>query len=171
MIGPPRGERGSVTVVVVALLGVVTVAGMGVADAAAAVAAAARAQDAADAAALAAAQEMAVPMGRPPGEVAAEYAARNGSSIVSCKCDPATLEAVVTARVSVGRLLLFRDDRVVDASARAVVNVPQPIVARAAAEDSPLRRAAPDGPFDGVTGVGASVYHARTWRDGRDRDR
>jgi hypothetical protein len=108
----------------VALLGIVMVAGMGMADVAAAVAAAARAQDVADAAALAAAQEMAMPTGRSPADVAAEYAARNGSSVVSCGCDPETFEAVVTVRVPVGRLLLFPDDRVADASARAVVNVP-----------------------------------------------
>lgn len=117
-------ERGSVTIVLVALLGMVMVIGMGLADVVVAVAAATRAQDAADTAALAAAQEIAMPTGRSPAEMAAEYAARNASSLISCHCDPATFEAVVTVRVPVGGLLLFPDDRFVDARARAVVDLP-----------------------------------------------
>lgn len=124
MIPRRTHERGSVTIVLVAVLGMVMVIGMGLADVVAAVAAASRAQDAADAAALAGAQEMAMPTGRSPEEVAAEYAARNASSIVSCACDPTTYQAVVTVRVPVGGLLLFPDDRFVDASARAVVDLP-----------------------------------------------
>jgi secretion/DNA translocation related TadE-like protein len=113
-----------VTVVLVALLGAVLLLAMGLADVGAALAAAARAQDAADAAALAAAEEMAMPTGRSPTEVAAEYAARNGTEVTTCACDPASFEAVVTVRVPVGRLLLFDDDRTVLASARAVVALP-----------------------------------------------
>jgi secretion/DNA translocation related TadE-like protein len=121
-----RGERGSVSVVLVALLAVVLLLGMGLADVAAALTAATRAQDAADAAALAAAQEIALPSGRAPADLAAEYAARNGSSLVACTCDPASFQAVVTVRVPVGRLLLFADDGSATASARAIVVVPTP---------------------------------------------
>jgi secretion/DNA translocation related TadE-like protein len=117
-------ERGSVSVVLVALLGVILVVAMGTADVASALLAASRAQDAADAAALAAAQELAMPSGREPADVASEYAVRNGGSIEACTCDATSLEAVVTVRVLVGRLLLFPDDRLARASARAVVDVP-----------------------------------------------
>jgi hypothetical protein len=67
---------------------------------------------------------MAMPGGLAPSDAAAEYALRNGSSLVACLCDPASLQAVVTVRVPVGRLLLFDDRRVAQASARAVVVVP-----------------------------------------------
>jgi secretion/DNA translocation related TadE-like protein len=119
-----RDERGSVTIVLVALLGIVLLVAMGLADVTSTIAAATRAQDAADATALGAAQEMAMPSGRSPTEVATEYAVRNGSSLVACICDPASFEAVVTVRVPVGRLLLFDDARTVEASARAVVALP-----------------------------------------------
>jgi secretion/DNA translocation related TadE-like protein len=118
------GERGSVSIVLVALLGVVVLLATGVADAAAALHAAERAQDAADAAALAAAQELAMPEGRTPDDVAAEYAQRNGGVLVACACDPAAFEVVVTVRAPVGRLWLFADDLAADASARAVVVIP-----------------------------------------------
>jgi hypothetical protein len=65
-----------------------------------------------------------MPSGRLPSDVAAEYAARNGSSMIECACDPASFEAVVTVRTPVGRLLLFPDDRIAGASARAVVTIP-----------------------------------------------
>jgi len=120
------GDRGSVSIVLVALLGVVVLTATGVADAASALHASERAQDAADAAALAAAQEIAMPEGRTPDDVAAEYAARNGGTLLTCACDPATFEVVVTVRAAVGRLWLFADDLTADASARAVVAVPPP---------------------------------------------
>jgi secretion/DNA translocation related TadE-like protein len=120
------GERGSVSVVLVALLGMVVLIATGVADAASALHASERAQDAADAAALAAAQEIAMPEGRTPDDVAAEYAERNGGTLVTCACDPATFEVVVTVGAPVGRLWLFADDLVADASARAVVAIPSP---------------------------------------------
>lgn len=117
-------DRGSVSIVLVALLGVVVLLATGVADAAAALHASERAQNAADAAALAAAEEMAMPAGRTPEDAAAEYADRNDVVLVHCACDPATFEAVVTVRVPVGRLWLFADDLVADGSARAVVVLP-----------------------------------------------
>jgi secretion/DNA translocation related TadE-like protein len=114
-------DRGSVSIILVALLGVVVLLATGVADATTALDASERAQSAADAAALAAAEEIAVPAGRTPEDAAAEYAERNGVVLVDCACDPATLEAVVTVRAPVGRLWLFADDLVADGSARAVV--------------------------------------------------
>jgi len=119
-----RDERGSVSIVLVALLGAVLVSAMGTADVGTALSAAARAHDAADAAALAVATEMAMPTGRAPEDVAAEYAARNRATIASCSCDPSRFEAVVSVRVFVGRLLLFPDDLSVEATARAVVVLP-----------------------------------------------
>jgi secretion/DNA translocation related TadE-like protein len=117
-------ERGSVSIVLVALLGIVVLLATGVADAATALHASLRAQDAADAAALAAAEEIAMPEGLTANDVAAEYAERNGATLVECACDAATFQAVVTVRVAVGRLWLFADDLVTDATARAVVTMP-----------------------------------------------
>jgi secretion/DNA translocation related TadE-like protein len=117
-------DGGSISIVLVALLGVVVLLATGVADAAAALHASERAQSAADAVALAAAEEIAMPAGRTPEDVAAEYAERNRVVLVECACDPATFEAVVTVRVPVGRLWLFTDDLVADGSARAVVAWP-----------------------------------------------
>jgi secretion/DNA translocation related TadE-like protein len=119
-----RSERGSVTIVTVTLLALVLVVALGVADLTAVMLASSRAQDAADAAALAAAVEIAMPSGRAASDVAAEYAARNGGSLVECSCDPAAFAAEVRTRVPVGPLLLFDDDRAADASARAVVDTP-----------------------------------------------
>ena len=122
-----RGERGSVSIVVVALMAVALVLSMGAADLAHVLTGAARAQTAADAAALAAAQELALgSSGSAPGDLAAEYAGRNGAVLTSCSCDAGGTEAVVTVTVEVGALLLAPDDRVVTARARAVVDVPAP---------------------------------------------
>ncbi len=122
-----RGERGSVSIVVVALMAVALVLSMGAADLARVLTGAARAQTAADAGALAAAQELAVgSSGSAPGDLAAEYAGRNGAVLTSCSCDAGGTEAVVTVTVQVGALLLAPDDRVVTARARAVVDVPAP---------------------------------------------
>ena len=74
-----RDERGSVTVVAAAVTALVAVLTMGAADVGKALVARERAQAAADAAALAAAQELVMPTGRAPTELAAEYAARNGA--------------------------------------------------------------------------------------------
>jgi hypothetical protein len=76
-------------------------------------------------AALAAAQELALPGGTAtPYDVAAEYAARDGSELVSCDCEPGAREATVAVRASVGPLLLFGADRTVEARARAEVDLP-----------------------------------------------
>lgn len=122
--GRRDSQRGSVSIVVAAILAALVVLALGAADLARVLSVAASAQTAADAAALAAAQELAFPSELDPGEVAEEYAARNGAAMTSCRCDRDTFEAVVTVRSSVGPLLLFADDRAVVASARAVVDVP-----------------------------------------------
>jgi secretion/DNA translocation related TadE-like protein len=117
-------ERGSVSIVVAAILATCIVLAIGAADVTRVLAVAARAQTAADAAALAAAQELALPSGLEPVDVARDYAARNGASLVACTCARETFDATVRVRVAVGSLLLFADDRVVEAQARAVVDLP-----------------------------------------------
>lgn len=120
----PRGESGSVSIVVAAIIGALVVLSLGTADLARVLIAAATAQTAADVAALAAAQELAIPGELAPAEIAREYAGRNGAVVVACECAPETFEAVVTVRADVGPLALFADDRAVEATARAVVDLP-----------------------------------------------
>ncbi len=117
-------ERGSVSIIVVAIVAVIVVLGLCAADLARVLTVSAGAQSAADAAALAAAQELAVPSGVDPSELASEYAARNGAALVSCTCERGSLEATVDVRAPVGPLQVFGDDRIVGASARAVVDPP-----------------------------------------------
>ena len=121
-----RAEAGSASIVVVAILAAVLVLAAGAGDLARVLVAASRAQTAADAAALAAARELAVPSQAEPTGVAAEYAARNGATLVECTCAPGTFETVVLVEVPVGALLLSSDDRVASARARAVVEMPAP---------------------------------------------
>ena len=118
-------ERGSVSIVVVALMAMALVLAMGAADLARVLTGAARAQTAADAAALAAAQELASASnaGVDPTDIAAVYAERNGAVLTSCSCDAGGSEAVVAVTVQVGALMLAPDDRVVTARARAVVEL------------------------------------------------
>jgi Flp pilus assembly protein TadG len=113
-----------VSILVAALLGVLLVLALGVADVAKVLRVAADAQTAADLAALSVAQEQALPGGIDPAELAREYAERNGAAIVSCDCSADAFEAVVTVRVAVGSLALLPDDRAVEATARAVVDLP-----------------------------------------------
>lgn len=115
-------ERGSVSVVVAAIVAAIVMLGLGAADLARVLVAASRAQTAADAAALAAAQELAIAGAGSPEDLAGEYAVRNAALLVSCDCPPGSLEATVQVETAVGTLLLFEDDLVVDASARAVVD-------------------------------------------------
>jgi secretion/DNA translocation related TadE-like protein len=117
-------QDGSVSIVVAAIVAALVVLALGAADAARVIVAAANAQAAADAAALAAAQELALPNDLEPGDVAREYAGRNGATLVACECEREAFEAVVTVLVPVGPLLLFADDRTVRASARGVVDLP-----------------------------------------------
>ncbi|HSJ52055.1 MAG TPA: Rv3654c family TadE-like protein [Actinomycetota bacterium] len=119
-----RDERGSVSIVVAAMVMTVVVLGLAGADLARVLTAAAEAQTAADAAALAAAQELFLPGELEPIDVAREYADRNGATLVDCRCERETLEAVVTVLAPIGPLVLFGDDRAVRATARAVVDLP-----------------------------------------------
>ncbi|HZD17134.1 MAG TPA: pilus assembly protein TadG-related protein [Actinomycetota bacterium] len=120
-----REQRGSVSLVVATVMATLVAFTMGAADLARVLNAAARAQTAADTAALAAVQEQAVPSGLAPVDVATEYAARNGAELLACACEADAFGTEVTVRVPVGPLLLFPDDRVVVARARAVVDLPE----------------------------------------------
>jgi secretion/DNA translocation related TadE-like protein len=116
-----RGERGSVAVLAAGALALVAVLVLASLDLLRALEARSRAQAAADAAALAAAQELAIPSGRNPAEVAAEYAERNRASLVTCSCQPGSTEAVVEVEAPVD-LVFVGMDRTVRARARAVVD-------------------------------------------------
>jgi secretion/DNA translocation related TadE-like protein len=118
-----RSEGGSITVVAAAVIAIGVVATMGVADVGKALLARAHAQQAADAAALAAAQELALPTGRDPAEVAADLAARNGAELTACACAAGTTDAVVDVLVPVGPLLLVPGALNASARARAVVDL------------------------------------------------
>ena len=109
---------------VAATLLVVLVLASGVADLARVAVAASRAQTAADAAALAAAQGLAFPTEIAADATAREFAERNGARFRSCTCVTGSWDARVEVEVPVGPLLLFRDDVVVTAAARAVVDLP-----------------------------------------------
>jgi secretion/DNA translocation related TadE-like protein len=122
--GARDAQRGSVTIVAAGLLVLALALSLGVADVARVLVASARAQNAADAAALAAAQALALSGLRDPADAAAEYAARNGASVVTCSCHEDGFHATVEVRLPVGSLLLFSDDRSVTSSARAEVVLP-----------------------------------------------
>ena len=81
-----RDERGSVSVIVGGVVAIMIVLTLGAADLGAALIARERAHAAADAAALAAAQELAMPSGSLPQIQAADYAERNGASLITCAC-------------------------------------------------------------------------------------
>jgi secretion/DNA translocation related TadE-like protein len=117
-------ERGSVSVVVAAAVGMSLIVTMGAADVGRALVARSRAEAVADLAALAAAQELALPSGTDPGELAADFAIRNGARLVSCSCAEGTSQAIVRVAVRVRGFLLPLPDRDVIGVARAVVDVP-----------------------------------------------
>jgi Flp pilus assembly protein TadG len=114
-------QRGSVSIVVAGVASIALVASLGVADVGKALVARARARAAADAAALAAAQELALPSGVVPSEIAGDYARRN---LVSCTCASGGLEATVDVDVPIGAMFLASDGLRVRARARAVIDVP-----------------------------------------------
>jgi secretion/DNA translocation related TadE-like protein len=116
-------ERGSASIVVVAAVALAGVVGAFSADLSRVMTARARAQTAADAAALGAAQELLMPSGPSPVDVARDFAERNGARLVSCVCDPGATEAVVTVDVDV-TLPLLSQTRAVRASARAIIAAP-----------------------------------------------
>jgi secretion/DNA translocation related TadE-like protein len=117
-------ERGSVSVVVAAAIGMALVVTMGAADVGRALIARSRAEAVADLAALAAAQELAFPSGTDPAALAADFAIRNGARLVSCSCADGTSEAIVRVAVPVRGFLLPLADRDVIGVARAVVDLP-----------------------------------------------
>ena len=121
MIRGRVSERGSVSIVVAGVATIALVACLGVADVGKALVARARARAAADAAALAAAQELALPSGRTPVDVAGDYAGRNGAALTSCECARGTLAATVEVAVPAGAMFLAGDGLTVSARARAVV--------------------------------------------------
>lgn len=117
-------ERGSVSVVVAAAVGMALIVTMGAADVGRALIARSRAEAIADLAALAAAQELAFPSGTDPMGYAADFAVRNGARLMSCSCAQGASEAVVRVAVRVGGFLLPLPDRDVVGVARAVVDLP-----------------------------------------------
>ena len=119
-----RGEDGSVSVVVAAVVGMALVVTMGAADVGRALIARSRAEAAADLAALAAAQELAFPSGTDPAELAADFATRNGARLLSCSCAKGSSDAIVRVAVQVRGFLLPLADRDAIGVARAVVDLP-----------------------------------------------
>ena len=101
-----KRERGSVSIVVAAIVLLALVLSVGVADVARVLVARSHARTAADAAALAAAQELALPSGADPADVAADYAERNDAILTDCLCDAGTLDATVTVSIVVDGFLL-----------------------------------------------------------------
>jgi secretion/DNA translocation related TadE-like protein len=116
-----RGQRGSITLVTAGVMVLAVVMTMGTADVGKAMVARAHAQQAADAAALAAAQEQALPSGRDPADVAAEFAGRNGATLTACACSVGASEALVEVAVEAGPFLLLPGSRTAHARARAVL--------------------------------------------------
>jgi secretion/DNA translocation related TadE-like protein len=121
-----RRQRGSVSEVVAAVLVLALVLSIGVAEVARVLVGRSHARTAADAAALAVAQELALPTGTDPAEIAAGYAERNGADLTGCDCEAGSLEATVTVSVLVEGFLLVTGVRTVTARARAVVDLPTP---------------------------------------------
>jgi secretion/DNA translocation related TadE-like protein len=117
-----NGERGSVSIVVAAIVLLALVLSVGVADVARVLIARSHARTAADAAALAAAQELALPSGVEPADIAAGYAERNDAVLTDCVCAAGTLDSTVTVSIVVDGFLLVTGIRTVTARARAVVD-------------------------------------------------
>ena len=113
-------DRGAVSLVAAAVMVLACFLCIVGVDLGRAVMARARAQTAADAAALAAAQEIAIPAGAQPVDIARRFARENGATLTSCSCDPGTTEAVVVVKLSVAFIMLG-PDRTVVAQARAVI--------------------------------------------------
>jgi len=122
-----QSEHGSISLLVAGVVASLVVLSMGAADVARVLQAASTAQTAADAAALAAAQALAIDEEGPtPGDLASEYAVRNGAALEACECEPGTFVATVSVLMPVGDLFLVGGDRTVRARARAEVDLPTP---------------------------------------------
>ena len=117
---PVGSERGSVSVLTIAVVFLACTLALITVDLMRAFEAKARAQTAADAAALAAAQEIAIPSGATPADVASDYAARNGATLVSCACATGTTSAEVRVTVTID-LVFLPSGRTVLGEARAVI--------------------------------------------------
>jgi secretion/DNA translocation related TadE-like protein len=118
---PTRCERGSITVVMVAVMMVAVLGCIAAAQVATLVSNRAHASAAADAAALATATELSRGMGPSAAKrAAAEIARRSGAQLESCTCSG--IEARVTVSVRVGVLGVS----VMYARARAVVDFTTP---------------------------------------------
>jgi len=113
-------QRGSVTVVMAAVLAVTAMVAALTAEVGRAIRVRGRAQTVADAAALAAAQELIHPSADPEA-VASEYAERHGGALLACDCDGPD---EVTVEVELAVSLPFLGPRTVRARARAVVAAP-----------------------------------------------
>ncbi len=113
-------ERGSASIVVAGAVALAAMVAALSGDLSRVVSARARAQTAADAAALGAAQELVIPAGRAPDDVARDFAERNGARLVACRCEPGTTEAVATVEIEVD-LPLLGQSRIIHAAARAVI--------------------------------------------------
>ncbi len=113
-------ERGSVTVLTVAIVLFAAIVALVLVDLLRALGSKSMAQTAADAAALAAAQEIARPSGTQPSSMAADYARRNGAVLIECQCDRDAASAVVTVEVPV-KVIFVGADRHVRARAKAIV--------------------------------------------------
>ena len=118
-----RDERGSVTIVTAGAIVIMLVCTLGVADVGRVLIERSRAEMAADAAALAAAQDLALSEGDPAID-AAVFADRNGAGLVSCECAVGSFDAVVTVQRSFSGLLLVPGTHSLQATARAVVEMP-----------------------------------------------
>jgi secretion/DNA translocation related TadE-like protein len=96
------GERGSVSILMVAGALLFSLFSLAVADLGSMLLARARAQQAADAAALAAVVQQAPVLGQgsDPEEVARETAERNGATLLSCTCDVGTTDATVEVEIT-----------------------------------------------------------------------
>jgi Flp pilus assembly protein TadG len=119
-----RQERGSVSIVVTSIVLIALVLSVGVTDVARVLVGRSHARTAADAAALAVAQELALPSGTAPADVAAAYAERNDAILSDCICVEGTTDATVTVSIVVDGFLLVTGARTVTARARAVVEMP-----------------------------------------------
>jgi helicase/secretion neighborhood TadE-like protein len=109
------------TVVAAAVMAMLVVLSMGVADVGRALLAREQGRTAADAAALAAIAELAFPSGVDPSAIAREYAARNGAELSSCACTPGSRSEDVSVTVQIPGFLLFPGGSSVSVRARAVI--------------------------------------------------
>lgn len=113
-------QRGSVSIFVAMAMGMGAVSAALIGDLGAVSAGAARTQTAADAAALAAAQELVLPSGGSPEEVAARYASLHDAQLIRCRCPPGGDDVVVLVERSV-RLPFLGGTRTIRRAARATI--------------------------------------------------